>query len=151
MTNRRFLTVIMGVFATALAACSPGYMKASELESKHQGPADCQARCVELGMRMGALVLVSDTLPGCVCQPTPTVAPAAPAPTPAAPASVPAPALSGAPPANPAPAAPISDVSQQGASAATASYVVATMAAAAAARANQTEQQRRTQQSYLPK
>ena len=160
MTNRRFLTVIMGVFATALAACSPGYMKASELESKHQGPADCEARCVELGMRMGALVLVSDTLPGCVCQPTPAVAPptvappAAPpaaAPTPTGPSTVPAPAPSGIPPANPAPAAPISDASQQGASAATASYVVATMAAAAAARANQTELQRRTQQSYVPK
>jgi type IV secretory pathway VirB10-like protein len=167
MTNRRFSAVIMGVFATALAACSPGYMKASELESKHQGPADCEARCVELGMRMGALVLVSDTLPGCVCQPTPAAAPpaavppaAAPptavppaaAPPPTAPAPpVPPPAVPGVPPTNPGPAAPISDASQQGASAATASYVVATMAAAAAARANQTELQRRTQQSYVPK
>jgi len=159
MTKRLFFAAIMGVFATALAACSPGYMKASELESKHQGPADCQARCVELGMRMGALVLVSDTLPGCVCQPAPAAGPPVPAPpaaappaaAPPAPAPNPPPALPGGPPANPGPAAPISDASQQGASAATASYVVATMAAAAAARANQTEQQRRTQQSYVPK
>lgn|SRR6185369_11088912 len=154
MTKRRSFAVIMGVFATALAACSPGYMKASELESKHQGPADCEARCVELGMRMGALVLVSDTLPGCVCQPTaaapPVPAPPAAVPAPTAPAPVPTPAPPGAPPVNPAPT-PISDASQQGASAATASYVVATMAAAAAARANQTEQQRRLQQSWVPK
>src|SRR6478736_6559829 len=78
-----------GAFATGLAACSPGYMKASELESKHQGPSDCEARCVELGMRMGALVLVSDTLPGCVCQPVPA-APGAP-PGPPAPPAPPAP------------------------------------------------------------
>ena len=44
-------------------------MKASELDRKEQGPSFCAARCHELGMRMGALVLVSDQLPGCVCQP----------------------------------------------------------------------------------
>lgn len=119
----------VGVFATSLAACSPGYMKASELESKHQGPADCEARCVELGMRMGALVLVSDTLPGCVCQPKPK------------PAEAPPPSAG---------AGPTSDAAEQGASAATTSYVVA-MAAAAAARASQTQQQKQAQQSYLPK
>src|SRR6478735_4677087 len=158
MTNQRFFLAITGVFATALVACSPGYMKASELESKHQGPSDCEARCVELGMRMGALVLVSDTLPGCVCQPVPAAPGAAPAP-PAPPAlpPQPAPPAASAPPGapNPAPPAsapvPVSDASQQGASAATASYVVATMAAAAAARSNQVDQQRRAQQSYLPK
>src|SRR6187551_1019809 len=116
--KRCFWPAFVGVFATGLAACSPGYMKASELESKHQGPSDCEARCVELGMRMGALVLVSDTLPGCVCQPKPP--------------PVEAPKPGQAPTPTPAP-----DVSPQGASAATTSYVVA-MAAAAAARANQT-------------
>jgi hypothetical protein len=125
--NRRFWTTFVGAFATALAACSPGYMKASELEAKHQGPADCEARCVELGMRMGALVLVSDTLPGCVCQPKPVEAPK-PSPGPV----------------------PPSDGAQQGASAATTSYVVVA-AAAAAARANQHQQQRQQQQSYIPK
>ncbi|HET7545457.1 MAG TPA: hypothetical protein VFK05_36570 [Polyangiaceae bacterium] len=154
--NWLFGAALLGVFATNLAACSPGYMKASELESKHQGPADCEARCAELGMRMGALVLVSDTLPGCVCQPKP--APAVPTVNPGpAPASTPSPAPAvtpgSAPNPGPAPlpssgAAPISDASQDGASAATTSYAV--LAAAAAVRANQTDQQRRAQQSYIP-
>ena len=132
--NWRNWTTTLGVFATGLAACSPGYMKASELESKHQGPADCEARCVELGMRMGALVLVSDTLPGCVCQPKPT-------PTPA-------PSVA---PTSSAGEAPTSDAAEQGASAATTSYVVA-MAAAVAARTSQTQLQKQQQQrSYISK
>jgi len=141
--KRRFFAGVLGVFATALAACSPGYMKRSELESKHQGPADCEARCVELGMRMGALVLVSDTLPGCVCQPLPAPPPSADAPKPS---------LSPAAPAPPAPpsAAPTPEVAPQGASAIATGSVVATMAAAAAARANQTDQHRRAQQGYIP-
>src|SRR6478735_12423797 len=109
--NWRFCAAVAGVFATALPACTPGYMKASELESKHQGPSDCEARCAELGMRMGALVLVSDTLPGCVCQPKP-----APAPPPAVPAPAAAPSPGQAPPAAPLPSseqAPTSDASQQ--------------------------------------
>ncbi|HYP77384.1 MAG TPA: hypothetical protein VER12_15545 [Polyangiaceae bacterium] len=136
--NWRFCAAVAGVFATALPACTPGYMKASELESKHQGPSDCEARCAELGMRMGALVLVSDTLPGCVCQPKP----------PPPPAALPAPGQ--VPPPAPPPSSdqtPTSDASQQGASAATAGYAVI----AAAARGNQTQQQRQTQQSYFPK
>ena len=152
--KRRFWAALLGVFATiaACAACSPGYMKASELESKHQGPADCEARCVELGMRMGALVLVSDTLPGCVCQPKPVVAPPpttpGPAPVPPPPPTTPGQApVPPPPPTTPGPA-PLSDASQDGASAATASYAV--LAAAAAARANQTEQHRRAQQGYIP-
>ena len=130
--NLRLLAVIAGVFATGLAACSPGYMNRSELESKHQGPADCEARCVELGMRMGALVLVSDTLPGCVCQPK---APAVESPKPdqAAP-----------PPSSPPEASP------QGASAAATSYVVAMMAAGASTRTVQAQQKQKAQQSYLP-
>jgi len=134
--NWRNWTTTLGVFATGLAACSPGYMKASELESKHQGPADCEARCVELGMRMGALVLVSDTLPGCVCQPKPT-----PTPTPA-------PSVA---PTSSAGEAPTSDAAEQGASAATTSYVVA-MAAAVAARTSQTQLQKQQQKrSYISK
>jgi hypothetical protein len=127
--NRRFLAIILSVIATGLAACSPGYMKASELESKHQGPSDCEARCVELGMRMGAFVLVSDTLPGCVCQPKPAVSE----------------------PAKPSPGeAPKSEPVQQGAAAASASDVVL-MAAAVAARTSQTEQLKREQERYVPK
>ena len=58
--------VVLSVLAAT--ACTPGYMKASELDKKEQGPSFCAARCHELGMRMGALVLVSNDLPGCVCQ-----------------------------------------------------------------------------------
>jgi hypothetical protein len=121
--TRRFWLALTAGFATTLAACSPGYMKASDLESKHQGPKDCEARCAELGMRMGALVLVSDTRPGCVCQPK---LPAGETPKPAS-----------------------SEAPSQGTSAATTGYVVA-MAAAVAARATQTTQERQRQQSYIP-
>ena len=69
MTNARMWLVALGIFASGLAACQPGYIKASELERKEQGPSACAARCQELHMRMGALVLVGDQLPGCVCQP----------------------------------------------------------------------------------
>ena len=51
---------LAGVLLFNLGACTPGYMKASELESKEQGPSFCAARCHELGMRMGALVLVAN-------------------------------------------------------------------------------------------
>ncbi len=125
--NGRFFAAAVGVFAAALAGCSPGYMKASDLESKHQGPKDCEARCVELGMRMGALVLVSDAMPGCVCQPKPAAS-EAPKPSPGE--------------------APKPDAAAQGAAAATMSYAVA--AAAVAARVAQTQQQKQQQQSYIP-
>ncbi len=126
--NGRFFSAGVGVFAMALAGCSPGYMKASDLESKHQGPKDCEARCVELGMRMGALVLVADAMPGCVCQPQPAAG-EAPKPSPGE--------------------APKSDAAPQAASATSVSPVLA-MAAAVAARAAQTEQQKQQQQSYIP-
>jgi hypothetical protein len=60
-----------GILALAcpVAGCTPGYMKPSDLEAKEQGPGHCAKRCHELGMDMGALVLVSDQLPGCVCVP----------------------------------------------------------------------------------
>jgi len=137
--NRRFwAAAIAGVFSTTLQGCSPGYMKASELESKHQGPSDCEARCVELGMRMGAFVLVSDTLPGCVCQPKPAASEAPKPPTSEAPTTTPMPAEA------PKPEAP-----RPGASADTDQAVI--MAAAVVARAVQTEQQKQQQQSSLPK
>ena len=144
--NRRFCAAIAGVFATTLAGCSPGYMKASELESKHQGPSDCEARCAELGMRMGAFVLVSDTLPGCVCQPK-----AAPSEVPKPPSSeAPTPASSEAPTTTPTQGeTPKSDAPRPGASADTDQVVI--MAAAVAARAVQTEQQKQQQQSSLPR
>ena len=125
--NRLFFAALVGAFATGLAACSPGYMNASELQSKHQGPSDCEARCVELGMRMGALVLVSDALPGCVCQPKPATTIQTP-PLPPSEAPKPDPAL---------PAASVSSGSD-----------VVIMTAAVAARVVQTQQQKQKQKSY---
>jgi hypothetical protein len=100
-----------------MAGCAPGYMKSSELERKGQGPSACAKSCEDLGMRMTALVLVGDELPGCVCQPLIKQGPI-PAPAPASPA-------------------------ESGAAASTTGFVV--IAAAAAARQQQ-EQHRREQQ-----
>lgn len=59
-----FLAVVFGV-----ACQKQGYMKGSDLQDQGQGPTECAAQCEELGMRMGALVLVGNLLPGCVCVP----------------------------------------------------------------------------------
>ena len=65
---------LFGLVVVGGAGCTPGYMKAGDLDRREQGPSFCEARCHELGMRMGALVLVGDSLPGCVCQPIATQA-----------------------------------------------------------------------------
>jgi hypothetical protein len=104
-------------FLVSFGACTPGYMRADDLERREQGPSACAKRCEELGMRMGALVLVGDTLPGCVCQPV-YKAKAGPKEKP-------------------------DDAAQEGASAATTSYAVV-LAAAAAAQQQQQQQQQRT-------
>jgi hypothetical protein len=64
-------TLGFGLALVGLSAlgCRPGYMKAEDLHRKEQGPSHCASRCHELGMEMGALVLVGDQLPGCVCVP----------------------------------------------------------------------------------
>jgi hypothetical protein len=132
---RRFC-VIWALALPAIVGCRPGYMKASDLESKGQGPSACAKSCEDLGMRMAALVLVGDTLPGCVCQPVTVQSPApkvdAPAP--------PSPASSAPAPANAAPPPPAADAPSEGAAAATTGYVV--IAAAIAAQQTQQEQQR---------
>ena len=67
---RAAVGMLAGSFlAAAAGGCAPGYVKAADLESAKQGPQHCAARCHELGMEMGALVLVSNMMPGCVCQP----------------------------------------------------------------------------------
>ena len=116
--NARFWVATAMAFAATWGACTPGYMKASDLEAKEQGPSHCAARCEELGMRMGALVLVSDSLPGCVCQPK----------------------YKGKAP----PKADDDDVAEEGASAATTGYVAIAAAAAAARQQQQQQQQQRT-------
>jgi hypothetical protein len=110
-----------------LSGCKPGYMKASELEHRDQGPAACSKSCQDLGMRMVAMVLVSDMLPGCVCQVLEVQAPLSAPPAGATPGSV--------PPANGAPAG----AAHEGAAASVTGYVV--IAAAAAARQQQAQQE----------
>src|SRR4051812_47984717 len=79
---------------------TPGYIKSGDLETRGQGPSACAKSCQDLGMRMTAMVLVGDDVPGCVCQPlivlapAPAAAPAAPAP--AAPTSEASPELGAA-------------------------------------------------------
>lgn len=130
----------MASLSVTLGACAPGYMKASELESRDQGPTACSKSCQDIGMRMVAMVLVGDTLPGCVCQvlekqqPDPKLEAAPTTEPPAA-----------APPASDPPSAPSSgDGVKEGASASTAGYVV--IAAAAAARQQQAAQEQQRQQ-----
>jgi hypothetical protein len=112
---RTFLAIV-GLCVTG-SACTPGYIKASDLEAKGQGPAACHKSCEDLGMRMTAMVLVGDTLPGCVCQPV----------------------VKQQPQPLEAPAA------ETGAAASTTGYVVVA-AAAAAAREQQRQQQLQQQQ-----
>ena len=125
----------------ALGGCVPGYVKATDLERRDQGPSACAKSCEDLKMRMVAMVLVGDTLPGCVCQvlevqnPTPN-ADVAPVPAPAPPGAAPAPVN---PPPAPVPGSPVSDAASQGAAASVAGYVV--IAAAAAAQQQQQQQQ----------
>jgi hypothetical protein len=114
---RWFLVGAMGLFVSGLAACTPGYMKVQDLDRLEQGPKDCAKRCDELGMKMGALVLVSNQLPGCVCQPLP------------------------------APNEPAKPISQEGASAAVTGEVVIAAAAAAHEQQQQRQQQQQSYKS----
>jgi hypothetical protein len=118
---------MLGLVVTVATGCAPGYIKSNELESKGQGPSACSKACQDIGMRMTAMVLVGDTVPGCVCQPV-TMAPAG---SPSAPTP---PSNEGAP--------------QEGAAASSGGYV---LIAAAAAAHQQQEQQRQQQQRQKQK
>ena len=120
---------LCGFVALCIGAlgCQPGYIKAGELEAQGQGPSACRKSCEDLGMRMTALVLVGNTLPGCVCQP---LVKQEPAPLPGiAPTNQTGPSAS----------------AEDGAAASTTGYVVIA-AAAAAAREQQRQQQQQQQQ-----
>jgi hypothetical protein len=69
--------------AAVVAGCTPGYIKPSDLESRNQGPSSCAKACQDIGMRMTAMVLVGDAVPGCVCQPVEPAPPGSPPPPPA--------------------------------------------------------------------
>jgi hypothetical protein len=116
-----------------VSGCTPGYINTSDLERRNQGPASCAKACQDIGMTMTAMVLVGDTVPGCVCQPAALVPPGPAAPAPAAPATT---APSGSPP----PPAPASNTTPaRGAAASAGGYVL--IAAAAAARSQQEHRQ----------
>jgi hypothetical protein len=136
MKNQRVVGSLLGsllglVLAVGGSGCRPGYIKADKLEAQGQGPSACAKSCEDLGMRMAALVLVGDDLPGCVCQPVTTRPPSAPGPA--------------VPPNEPAPPGtmPQPDSANEGAAASTTAYVV--LAAAAAARERQRKQQQAQQ------
>ena len=114
--------VVLGL--ALMAACTPGYIKSSALERQGQGPSACAKSCEDLGMRMTALVLVGDMLPGCVCQP---VVKQEPTPT-------------------PAPSAP--STPESGAAASTTGFVVVAAAAAAQQQQLQLQRQRQQQRKY---
>src|SRR6478752_9313957 len=148
MNNQRWSrALLVSVLALwACAGCQPGYMKASDLESRGQGPSACIKSCEDIGMRMGALVLVGNDLPGCVCQPLTLQGAAPPKAEPAPPAQAPAAAPPAPAPAPAAPAAPggaafdsTTQSSNDAAAATTTGYVV--LAAAAAARQARLERQ----------
>jgi hypothetical protein len=123
---------LCGFVALCIGAlgCQPGYIKAGDLEAKGQGPSACRKSCEDLGMRMTALVLVGNTLPGCVCQP---VVKQEPAPLP------------GIAPTNQAGPSASAASAEEGAAASSTGYVVIA-AAAAAAREQQRQQQQQQQQ-----
>ena len=66
---RQLTTLALILNTSWMAGCTPGYIDAKDLERREQGPTHCAGRCHELGLEMGAMVLVGDTLPGCVCVP----------------------------------------------------------------------------------
>jgi len=130
------------MYGVGAIGCTPGYLKADDLEHRDQGPAACAKVCGDLQMRMVAMVLVADALPGCVCQVLDVV---------------PAPVLVPIPGAPPAPLAPppntvnpegTNPVHAEGAAASAGSYVV--IAAAAAAQQQQQQRQQRQQQQQHP-
>ncbi|RYZ08145.1 MAG: hypothetical protein EOO73_08770 [Myxococcales bacterium] len=128
MSSRSWFGIGVVTALTALG-CTPGYMKASELEARGQGPSACVKSCEDLNMRMAALVLVGDSLPGCVCQPV---------------------NVQGAPIKTSESAPAGASLSEEAAAASTTGYVV--LAAAAAAREQQRQQQQlQQQQSYSKK
>ncbi|HVY28474.1 MAG TPA: hypothetical protein VHB79_18085 [Polyangiaceae bacterium] len=140
------------VVAALAGACKDGYIRSTDLEREGQGPDACRSACQDIGMRMTAMVLVSDQVPGCVCQPLVRMERSAPvaAPPSVAPAAAPAVPPSAAPPAAPTPdAAPpavpgaTNEPPETGAAAATGGYVVIAAAVAAARQQQILQQQQR--------
>lgn len=59
--------------AAAMMGCHhDGYVNSRQLARDGRGPDECRARCTDIGMRMGAFVLIGSFTPACVCEPFPT-------------------------------------------------------------------------------
>jgi hypothetical protein len=69
MIRRLRFLFAAALVALSATACAHGYRSAADLESAGLGPTTCTERCAELGMDMGALVLVQHSYAGCVCTP----------------------------------------------------------------------------------
>ena len=130
MKRRFWVAAVVLVSVLGAVGCDhSGYVHAEDLENDGRGPTGCAKSCNDLGMRMAAMVLVSNQLPGCVCQPVVVYG---------APRSSAGPVV--APPPSPGAA---NDLDNSGAAAAVAGEVVIAAAAAAAR-----QQQMQQQQSY---
>jgi hypothetical protein len=57
------------VGALMVAGCGRGYARASDLERLERGPTACASSCEELGLEMGAFVLMDRGQASCVCTP----------------------------------------------------------------------------------
>ncbi len=69
---RNTMVFVTATVCLALSACAPGFIKVKDLNTLEQGPSHCADRCAELEMQMGAFVMVSNQVPGCVCVPRDT-------------------------------------------------------------------------------
>jgi len=63
------MTLLAAVALMSSSACAHGYLSTEDLDRGGLGPSSCSERCGELGMEMGALVLVQHGFAGCVCAP----------------------------------------------------------------------------------
>ncbi|MFK7991051.1 MAG: hypothetical protein AB8I08_33840 [Sandaracinaceae bacterium] len=66
----RSMIAVLGLLL--LTACGRGYISENDLERGEIGPSQCTARCADMGMRMGAFVMVNHGYAGCVCTPAPS-------------------------------------------------------------------------------
>ncbi len=68
MSRIQALVIVVGVVLGG-TACNHGYLSPEAMESGQIGPRYCASACQELGLRMGAFVMVQHNYAGCVCEP----------------------------------------------------------------------------------
>jgi hypothetical protein len=70
-SNYALRAACLSVLVLMMSGCDRGYLSGSELARRGRGPEQCAESCEELGMRMGAFVLMQRAVAGCVCEPNP--------------------------------------------------------------------------------